>query len=450
MLRSFMSRPLTARRVSALGFAALAAGHVHGQFQGIAGPVSIPHEGFGRFVAAVPDVDADGVLDVAVAAVNSSPIWGRDGIYVYSGRTGAFLRTMVTPGSSNPWALPPSFKVTGLTGLRDVDGDGHGDVAAAVEQNRNVLVSSGATGQQLHMVPQPPSQTPRRFGASVAALDDVDHDGRGDFVVGAPADPGLFNKGAVYIFSGASRFLLRTVEHGAIVGGVIPDPQFGSLVASTPDLNNDGHFEILVASGQGVSVVSSATGAILRVIFGPSDAGGFGQALASCPDADGDGTADIVISAPLTARAATAPLRGMVAECGRVYLYSGKTGALLRVLNGAVLAGGRFGASVAGVPDLTGDGRGDVIVGAPHNPESMRGSGFGPGTVQVFNGATGAPVTVLNSPNAEMGGAFGISVVGLPDTTGNGRGEVLVGAPYEDPGAANLLADKGRAYFRRF
>jgi hypothetical protein len=194
--------------------------------------------------------------------------------------------------------------------------------------------------------------------------------------------------------------------------------------------------------------VSGATGAVLRRITGFPNADGFGRAMASCPDADGDGVADLLIGAPLSGLSPSPSVRGLVAECGRAYLYSGGTGALLRSWRGPVVAGSRFGWSVAGVPDLTGDGRGDVAIGAPFNPDAARGAGYGPGRVHVYNGSTGALVMVLNSPNAELGGGFGLGVAGLADTNGNGRGDVFVGAPQEDP-ATPAASEKGRAYIVR-
>jgi hypothetical protein len=127
---------------------------------------------------------------------------------------------------------------------------------------------------------------------------------------------------------------------------------------------------------------------------------------------------------------------------GRAYIYSGASGIILRKLAPAApVANGQFGLSVAGTADLNGDGRGDVMVGA-------RGEGTGvvPGTgrAHVFSGSTGVRITSLVSPAAESGGGLGTAVAGVPDANLNGRGDFVVGAPDENPGMAPTGA--GRAY----
>ncbi|MCA9441360.1 MAG: FG-GAP repeat protein, partial [Candidatus Omnitrophica bacterium] len=69
---------------------------------------------------------------------------------------------------------------------------------------------------------------------------------------------------------------------------------------------------------------------------------------------------------------------------------------------------GDFGWYVSGVPDLTGDGRGDVIVGA--RSDNPGGSPTDAGRAYVYDGATGALLHSLASPNEEVGGRFGQSV----------------------------------------
>ncbi len=50
----------------------------------------------------------------------------------------------------------------------------------------------------------------------------------------------------------------------------------------------------------------------------------------------------------------------------------------------------------------------------------------------------------LTSLNEEAEGRFGLAVAGVSDATGDGRGDVLIGAPFEDPGVSPT--DAGRAY----
>ena len=66
-----------------------------------------------------------------------------------------------------------------------------------------------------------------------------------------------------------------------------------------------------------------------------------------------------------------------------------------------------------------------------------RGAGArdGAGRVYLFNGANGALLKIFWSPAYEEDGSFGYSVAAVPDTSGDGRAEILIGAPEDDPGA---------------
>src|SRR3989304_758413 len=44
-----------------------------------------------------------------------------------------------------------------------------------------------------------------------------------------------------------------------------------------------------------------------------------------------------------------------------------------------------------------------------------------------------AQIIELASPNEESSGQFGLAIAGVPDSNGDGFGEILVGAPGEDP-----------------
>ena len=102
--------------------------------------------------------------------------------------------------------------------------------------------------------------------------------------------------------------------------------------------------------------------------------------------------------------------------------------------------GGKFGWSVSGVPDLSGDGRGDFIVGAEaeparNNPEA--------GRVYVYSGVNGQLLRIIIPPTNQIIGTFGWSVCGVPDVTGDGRGDILVGGIWEMDPAGKIC---GRAY----
>jgi len=88
------------------------------------------------------------------------------------------------------------------------------------------------------------------------------------------------------------------------------------------------------------------------------------------------------------------------------------------------------------------DGKADVIVGAP--TEDPGSSPDDAGRAYVFGGATGDTLFSLKSPFEESNGRFGRSVSGTGDVNMDGKADVIVGAPTEDPGSSPDNA--GRAY----
>lgn len=279
------------------------------------------------------------------------------------------------------------------------------------------------------------------FGASVDGIPDVDGDGVDDVIVGAPEEDGggVGDAGRVYIFSGATGLLIRahSSPNDTVEGG------YGQTVAGIDDLNGDGRGDYAVGapgenSGGGrVYVYSGLNGTLIRTTTSPNNenSGEFGYIVTAIPDFTGDGRGDYGVGAP-----------GENGDRGRFYAFSGNTGNLFHTQNSpnAELSG-RFGESASGIPDVNNDDRGDYIVGAPQ--EDPGGLPSDAGKAYVFNGVGGALLHSLSSPNPESGGRFGKSVGGAPDVGGNGFGDVIVGAPNEEVEVGGTIySSGGRAY----
>src|SRR5262245_14221570 len=124
---------------------------------------------FGRAVARMPDLDGDGIDDLAVGAPathHSGPDYGS--VYLYSGRTGALQRRI------DAFALPAFGYQVGAIG--DVDGDGIADLYVGHwETEPEVNIVSGFDGHEITRITGPSSYYDE-FGYSISALDDVDGD----------------------------------------------------------------------------------------------------------------------------------------------------------------------------------------------------------------------------------------------------------------------------------
>ena len=84
---------------------------------------------------------------------------------------------------------------------------------------------------------------------------------------------------------------------------------------------------------------------------------------------------------------------------------------------------GQFGACVASIGDVDGDGRPDVLVGVPGSDEVHLLSGSDLSLVRVFSACSGC--------------SFGHSVAGLPDVDGDEIPDLIVGAPNGSPAGTN-------------
>ncbi|MDQ4069526.1 MAG: VCBS repeat-containing protein [Actinomycetota bacterium] len=206
---------------------------------------------------------------------------------------------------------------------------------------------------------------------------------------------------------------------------------FGGAVAGVDDVDGDGMSDVVVAApgSKHVYVISGSGGNIVRDIRPPSATGRtFGAAVAAVGDVDLDGTKDFAVGAPSDGTAVAEPAGG------RVFVFSGASGALLRELVPRTGDGSDFGRSVSGPGDVSGDGVPDVVVGAP--------AGQGGGSVFAFSGANGAQLW----SRAESVTSFGQVVVATPDVSSDGVADVLVssvslGSGRQRSASAGLVTD---------
>jgi FG-GAP repeat len=161
------------------------------------------------------------------------------------------------------------------------------------------------------------------------------------------------------------------------------------------DVNGDGTPDVIVgADGASyVDVYDGASPATKLYRFTGTVGDAFGSAL-TAGDINGDGKADVVVGAYAWDGPAGT-------DQGYVRAFDGATGAQLFELRGDRKTD-TFGASVA-VADITGDGKGELLVGAPF--AELRGINGNTGYVKLFDGATQAGLSRWDGPGHfdEMG-----------------------------------------------
>jgi len=240
-----------------------------------------------------------------------------------------------------------------------------------------------------------------QFGSAVASIGDLEGDGVTDLAVGAPyTDSGGTNRGAIWILFMNSDGRVDTQQKiadgaGNFDGNLDNDDRFGSAIASIGDLNGD-------------AVTDLAVGA----------------------PGDDDGGTD----------------RGAIwilflnAE-GKVRLYQ-KISDTAGGFGGKLNDGDQFGASVASIGDIDGDGIDDLAVGAPYASDGgpdrgavwilfMGRDGKVKSQQKIADGAGGF------KGNLSDGDHFGSAVANTGDLDGDGINDLAVGADQSDDGGTD-------------
>ena len=142
-------------------------------------------------------------------------------------------------------------------------------------------------------------------------------------------------------------------------------------------------------------------------------------------DLNNDGTVDFAVGAP--------DQNGFK---GVAYIFNGTNGSLQRQLHAAPQMFAKFGACVALSADISGDGRPDILVGAPD--QTVNGL-LNAGEAFVFRGANGKLFKTVTSALLRAFAGFG-SVITTADFNGDGVPETVIGTPFQD---ADLIDPDG-------
>ncbi len=402
---------------------------------------------FGQAVANAGDVNGDGYEDLVVGA----PLY--DNGQADEGRAYLYLGSL--NGPVGPVWQYESNQAGGqcgyaVAGAGDVNGDGYADVLIGIpgydngqaDEGAMFLFSGGPSGLSASPVwIGEGNLAGARLGEALAGIGDVNRDGRADLAGGAPEyTNGQMAEGAVFVYHGAALFALGTPVR--VYEGNQAQARLGLAVAAAGDVNGDAYGDLIVGAplydagqnneGRAYVYAGSAAGLGASPIWtaeGNQAGALFGIAVAGLGQFDRDRCSKVAVGA--------SGYDNGQADEGRVFVYFSSIGSL-GTCNGLEtvanwtaepdLASAGYGATLAGLADVNGDGYGDLVVGT-------QGLLTGRLDLLLGRGDGTAPATspAWSYTGADPAGQVGYSVA-LGDVNGDGFGEILAGAPGYDKG----------------
>jgi hypothetical protein len=389
----------------------------------------------GQSVGTAGDIDGNGFAEAVAGAPGYDVLGIDDGlIIVYEGNPQATLKvaaqiSLLVSDSQFGWSV-------GTAG--DTDGNGYAEVLVGSPRTESAALFKGSAWMLGPVARTYESnQMFASMGFSVASAGDVNGDGYDDVIIGSPYyNGGAGMNGAAFVYLGFAGGISAFPDWLYVSSSA--NAFFGAAVASAGDVNGDGYGDVVVGApfhstgsvvNEGAVYVfhGSPTGVEAVPAFMGTfgvDFSGLGWAVGCAGDVNGDGYSDVIVGAPEVDYNGT--------DSGYAGVYHGSPtgiGPFAHWVRSGVSAFDRFGASVGTAGDVNGDGYSDVIIGADgwSDQESKEGGAF-----VYYGSATGLNQTYGWSGRGEQEDAhFGASVATAGDVNGDGYSDIIVGAPYK-------------------
>jgi len=296
----------------------------------------------------------------------------------------------------------------------DLAGDSDGDGSDRFEEDRAGTSDMDPSERPYWSLSVSKSSTGVSLGTSVSGLGDIDLDGVDEYAVSGQY--------GTFVFDSETHQEDYSYD-------------FGGVVTSAGDVNNDGYKDFMVGDvGEFVKIISGENGQEIYSIL--SEGGNFGAKLAGIGDVNRDDYDDFAIGWSNTG-----------VDQGRVFVYSGESGQVLYELAGDTTHE-KFGFSIDKAGDLNRDGYQDIIVGAAGDEQEWewyrQSNWFGPykysGFARAFNGLTGEELYTFDF--GEAAGYFNYSVSYAGDLNRDGHSDVAVLAGREKRGELKFFSGK--------
>lgn len=288
------------------------------------------------------------------------------------------------------------------------------------------------------------NQANAAFGYSLAYVGDVNNDGFGDLLVGAPFfDNGFTDEGRAFLYFGSSAGLAATAGWAYSCGKT--NCQLGYSVDTAGDVNNDGIKDFIIGApyytngqteegaafifhGKATAPLTTPTTILESNLAGVH----FGSSVAGGAKFNNDLFSDIAIGAP--------HYTNIHSNQGVVFVYWGSAAGISSVVKNTITtnaANAQLGQVVKVLSDVNGDGFSDLIASAPAQSEGNTNEG----KVYLYLGSAGGLSSVeswtaqINLDNANFG-----ETIASGDINHDGNADLIVGAPrYTDSITGNTV-----------
>ncbi|WP_353717495.1 FG-GAP-like repeat-containing protein [Dyadobacter sp. 676] len=400
-------------------------------------------EEFGRAVACAGDVEGDGYADILIASRMQGKNLLNEGVVIlFSGIQAGINKKPLSVFKSGQ---ADAYLGQSLASAGDIDGDGFSDIVVGAhlydlgQNNEGAVVvwHGGASGPDAATATALHSNQPESaFGYAVSGAGDVNGDGYGDVIVGAPRfDNGQQDEGVAFLFPGTPDGISKTASN--MLEADQADAGFGTSVSAAGDINGDGFGDIIIGAmhyddgedeeGAAFVYMGSPSGLSAIAIKLESNKTGawLGCAVAHAGDLNDDGFSEIIIGAMNYSNGQS--------EEGALYVFPGSlTGpnpAGLRIIE-SDQEDARLGNAVSSVGDLNGDGSDDIVAGAYSVGDYDAGAIF----IGYAKASSLDSLTIDCIKATEEQAHFGWDVSGAGDVNGDGFNDLIVGAHAYDNG----------------